>query len=117
VVIASVDYLQDSTSRSKRAIFSSLSALEQRGVLTREPRRLNGRQAASRLQLRAQAVTATAEPRASSPKPGARLGVVGQVEPVDMDDNEGLRRLLALAQNEAWEGPAAQAIAQTIMVR
>lgn len=116
VVIASVDYLQDSTSRSKRAIFSSLSALEQRGVLTREPRRLNGRQAASRLQLRAQAVAATAEPRASSPKPGARLGVVVEVEPVDMDDNEGLRRLLALAQNEAWEGPAAQAVAQTIMV-
>jgi hypothetical protein len=74
VVIASVDHLQDSTSRSKRAIFSSLSALEQRDVLTRE-RRLSTCQAASRLQLRARAVTAPAEPRASIPKPGLRTNL------------------------------------------
>ncbi|MDO5048522.1 MAG: hypothetical protein Q4D87_01400 [Actinomycetaceae bacterium] len=116
VAICGVDHLVSATGLARRSVFYALRGLESRGVLYRQARYRQGHKAASRFALVWHGGASVVAPQPSVVEDVWRQdgGFNGQIVPVSVDDNEGLRSVLVQASCEGWDGVASQCLAVTL---
>lgn len=115
VVIASVRHLIEATGRARRSVFDALASLEASGVVSRETRRVDGHQGASRFRLHRAVRVGQADVDVVAPASLVRLAGGAGVEAVDISDNEGLRAVLKGASVEGWSGGCTARLAATVV--
>lgn len=114
VAIVTVEHLVEATGVHRASVFRALRRLEDAGVLTRTPTRVNGRQGPTRLQLREAPRSQLAELLTGEPllNLGGPADVASTI--VEASDNEGFRSLLLDAELEGWAGRSAAIVARSM---
>lgn len=116
--ICSIGWLAASTGRHRSTVLRGLRRLEDRGVLVRRARRVDGRQAAGGFVLIPR--PERDGPARPAPRPARRLAPVPDVSldgPVlAAQDGEELRRLILEAIDAGWRGRAAEVIARSLVL-
>lgn len=117
--VATINHLVNVTGRGRRSVFRAVADLEHQGLVSRIPRRVDGRQAATCYQLCASAVDRSATSGDSLNEPPIHLVHMAPTAtgatPLHPSDSEGLRQCLTRCRDLAWTGPATHQLASTII--